>query len=184
MRQQRIALIMTINDANALKQVKRAAFMSELAQSLFDGLDRAVRPSAPLLWAKLERTCKQADPYGLYFNGGEALKILVAMGDSKAMKPPCTPTLRKMNLAQAAEYLRELEAAHFDCIANGPGPGGTNVAACHSSRARDTSARVAHVPLCWFQHDNLDVCEVEQKYITLMYSAASRCTDRQRRRSK
>ena len=33
MRQQRIALIMTINDANSLKQVKRAAFMSELCGS-------------------------------------------------------------------------------------------------------------------------------------------------------
>ena len=60
MKQQRLALILTINDANTLKETKRAAYMSELGQSLFDTLDRAVRPSAPLLWAKLKRTCKQA----------------------------------------------------------------------------------------------------------------------------
>ena len=36
--------------------------------------------------------------------------------------------------------------------------------------ARDTSARVAHVPLCWFEHDDSEICNVEQKYITLMYS--------------
>ena len=36
--------------------------------------------------------------------------------------------------------------------------------------ARDLGARVAHVPLCWFEHDASDVCAVEQKYITLMYS--------------
>ena len=36
--------------------------------------------------------------------------------------------------------------------------------------ARDLDARVAHVPLCWFEHDESDVCKVEQKYITLMFS--------------
>ena len=46
-----------------------------------------MRPSAPLLWAKLERTCKQAEPFEQYFDGGKALRTLVAMGDAKAMKP-------------------------------------------------------------------------------------------------
>eukprot|EP00964_Phaeocystis_antarctica_P084546 scaffold53260_cov87-Phaeocystis_antarctica.AAC.1 len=48
-----------------------------------------------------------------------------------------------MDLAQATGYLRELEAAHADCIANGPGPSGTNVAACHYvSRAPYVAQRV------------------------------------------
>jgi hypothetical protein len=38
------------------------------------------------------------------------------------------------------------------------------------SLARDTGARVAHVPLCWFAHEETEVCSVEQKYITLMYA--------------
>ena len=87
MKQQRLALILTINDANTLKETKRAAYMSELGQSLFDTLDRAVRPSAPLLWAKLKRTCKQAEPFEQYYDGGKALRTLVAMSDAKAMKP-------------------------------------------------------------------------------------------------
>ena len=36
--------------------------------------------------------------------------------------------------------------------------------------ARDTGARVAHLPLCWFEHDDSSECKVEQKYITLMLS--------------
>ena len=47
-RQQRLALIMSITDSNNLKALKREAFKSELAQGLFDALDRAVRPQAPL----------------------------------------------------------------------------------------------------------------------------------------
>ena len=86
-RQSRLALIMTITDANDLKARKRAAFTSEIAQSMFDALDRAVRPQAPLLWAKLERTCKQSPPFEHCFDGGEALRILVAMGDAAAMQP-------------------------------------------------------------------------------------------------
>ena len=86
-RQSRLALIMTITDANNLKTRKRAAFTSEIAQSMFDALDRAVRPQAPLLWAKLERTCKQSAPFEHCFDGGEALRILVAMGDAAAMQP-------------------------------------------------------------------------------------------------
>ena len=72
-RQQRLALIMSITDSNNLKALKREAFKSELAQGLFDALDRAVRSQAPLLWAKLERLCKQPTPFEHYFDGGEAL---------------------------------------------------------------------------------------------------------------
>ena len=38
------------------------------------------------------------------------------------------------------------------------------------SLAHDVKAKVAHVPLCWFAHERADICDVEQKYITLMYS--------------
>ena len=41
---------------------------------------------------------------------------------------------------------------------------------CVVDLARATKARVLHVPLCWFAHETNDVCSVEQKYITLMYS--------------
>lgn len=34
------------------------------------------------------------------------------------------------------------------------------------SLAHDTKAKVVHLPLCWF----VDVCAIEQKYPTLMYS--------------
>ena len=37
------------------------------------------------------------------------------------------------------------------------------------SLARDTGARVVHVPLCWFAHESGILCTVEQKYISLMY---------------
>ena len=37
------------------------------------------------------------------------------------------------------------------------------------SLARDTGARVVHVPLCWFAHESGILCTVEQKYVMLMY---------------
>ena len=46
-RQSRLALIMTITDANDLKARKRAAFTSEIAQSMFDALDRELSGHRP-----------------------------------------------------------------------------------------------------------------------------------------
>ena len=43
---------------------------------------------------------------------------------------------------------------------------------CIVALARDTGAMILHIPLCWFVHEAVDHCSVEQKYITLMYSLA------------
>ena len=85
--QSRHALIMAIEDSNSLKITKEAAHKSEMLQSLFNSIDAAVRPKAPLLMAKLERECKQTGGYTECFDGAKALKILIAMGEVAAMKP-------------------------------------------------------------------------------------------------
>ena len=38
--------------------------------------------------------------------------------------------------------------------------------------ARVTRAKVVHVPLCWFAHENVEVCSVPQKYLSFMYPPA------------
>ena len=85
--QSRLALIMTIEDSNALKATKEASHKSEMLQSLFNSIETAVRPRAPLLMSKLERECKQTGAFAKCFDGAKALTILIAMGEVKAMKP-------------------------------------------------------------------------------------------------
>ena len=41
---------------------------------------------------------------------------------------------------------------------------------CVIDVARRTRARVVHVPMCWFAHEDSEICSMPQKYLSFMYS--------------
>ena len=68
----------SVSDANTLKLEQRASHLSELLHTFYKQIIAAVRPKAPLLYAKLERLCKQASPFQAFSDGRIAWDILVA----------------------------------------------------------------------------------------------------------
>ena len=60
---------MSVDDANALKVEQRASHLSEMLHKLYKQILAAVRPKAPLLYAKLERTCKHGVPFAEFHDG-------------------------------------------------------------------------------------------------------------------
>ena len=88
----RNAVILSIQDANAIKTAKRDTHERELRHGLMMALDVAVRPKAPLLMAKFERVHALPPPYEESYDGAAALRELVAMGGVSAMLPGETVT--------------------------------------------------------------------------------------------
>ena len=72
----RAATRLSVSDANELKIEQRASHLSEMLHTLYKQIIAAVRPKAPLLYAKLERTCKQGDPFAEFHDGCIAWGIL------------------------------------------------------------------------------------------------------------
>ena len=85
--QTRAALILQVTDANELKRVKRAAHKSEMLHGMYNAIKVAVMQPAPLLMRSLERNCKQGAPFDQMFDGAAALRVLVEMSKTSAMKP-------------------------------------------------------------------------------------------------
>ena len=77
----------SVSDANTLKLEQRASHLSELLHTFYKQIIAAVRPKAPLLYAKLERTCRQGVPFEEFHDGSIAWGILVAMSTTDAMIP-------------------------------------------------------------------------------------------------
>ena len=55
--------IQTIVDANAVKAKRKNAYLAEVANNLFVGLERALKPNAPLLLNKFKQAYPQAGAY-------------------------------------------------------------------------------------------------------------------------
>ena len=70
-----------------LKLEQRESHLSELLHTFYKQIIAAVRPKAPLLYAKLERGCKQDAPFQAFSDGRIAWEILVAMSTTDAMIP-------------------------------------------------------------------------------------------------
>ena len=53
---------LSVSDSNELKIEQRASHLSELLHTLYKQIIAAVRPKAPLLYAKLENACANSPP--------------------------------------------------------------------------------------------------------------------------
>ena len=84
MKAARDAANQAILDANAVKAKRKAAFMAEVANNLFVGLERALKPNAPLLLNKFKKAYPQGAPYAKYNDGARAWAALEAMGKANA----------------------------------------------------------------------------------------------------
>ena len=84
MKAARDAANQAIIDANAVKAKRKAAFMAEVANNLFVGLERALKPNAPLLLNKFKKAYPQGAPYAKYNDGARAWAALEAMGKANA----------------------------------------------------------------------------------------------------
>ena len=80
----RDAAIQAIVDANSIKDKRRAAFMAEVSNNLFVGLERALKPNAPLLLNKFKKSYPQGGAYAKYHDGVRAWAALEAMGKADA----------------------------------------------------------------------------------------------------
>ena len=78
---------LSVSDSNELKIEQRASHLSELLHTLYKQIIAAVRPKAPLLYAKLERMCKQSAPFDAFSDGCIAWGILESMSTTNAMIP-------------------------------------------------------------------------------------------------
>ena len=67
--------------------MSNASHLSELLHTFYKQIIAAVRPKAPLLYAKLERTCRQGVPFEEFHDGSIAWGILVAMSTSHYYRP-------------------------------------------------------------------------------------------------
>ena len=83
----RAATRLAVDDSNALKVDQRASHLSEMLHTLYKQIIAAVRPKAPLLYAKLERICKQGAPFAEFHDGCIAWGIIEAMSLVGAMIP-------------------------------------------------------------------------------------------------
>ena len=83
----RDATRMSVNDSNTLKQDQMVSHESEIRLSLYQSLQNALKPNAPLLLKKLEAKCKQDPPNDVVQDGVKAWKMLVLMGKSDAQLP-------------------------------------------------------------------------------------------------
>ena len=73
--------IQTIVDANAVKAKRKIAYLAEGANNLFVGLERALKPNAPLLLNKFKQAYPQAGAYAKYHDGKRAASARSENGD-------------------------------------------------------------------------------------------------------
>ena len=68
-----------IVDANTVKTKRKQAYLAEVANNLFVGLERALKPNAPLLLNKFKASYPQGGAYVKYHDGKRAWDALEAM---------------------------------------------------------------------------------------------------------
>ena len=82
----RAVAIQTIEDANAVKVKRKDAYLAEIGNNLFVGLERALKPNAPLLLNKFKTAYPQSGAYAKYHDGKRAWDALEAMSRATAQR--------------------------------------------------------------------------------------------------
>ena len=80
----RDAAIQAILDANEIKRKRKEAYEAEVANNLFVGIERALKPNAPLLLNKFKAAYPHGGGYAAYHDGKRAWDALAAMGRADA----------------------------------------------------------------------------------------------------
>ena len=78
---------LAIEDANATKVVQKAAHESEIKEALFNSLQTALKPKAPLLLDQLERDHKQTGTYAGRYDGVAAWNTIADKRKTTAQLP-------------------------------------------------------------------------------------------------
>ena len=73
-----------ITDANAKKAKRKGAYIAEVANNLFVGIERALKPNAPLMLNRFKKAYPQAGAFAAYHDGKQAWDALAAMGRADA----------------------------------------------------------------------------------------------------
>ena len=107
----RAATRLAIEDSNALNIEQRASHLSKMLHTIYKQIIAAVRPKAPLLYDKLERTCKQGAPFALFHDGCIAWGTTEAMSLIGAMLPD-----------ERADHDAALFALQLNPLPNGSSP--------------------------------------------------------------
>ena len=87
----RDAAILSIQDANEIKRKRKEAYLAEVTNNLFVGIERALRPNAPLLLNKFKTAYKQGGAYAAYHDGKRAWDDPAAAAAGLAAGAACRP---------------------------------------------------------------------------------------------